>query len=112
MKPVLYTANASVSDCANKAALMLGPVVYCAEGIDNHVKLHRIYLSKDLNAEIKYSIEFMLNTIEADGYIRKSSESLYEPLTEEFEVQRIKLIPYGAFANRGETDMKVWLNYR
>ena len=112
MKPVLYTANASVSDCANKAALMLGPVVYCAEGIDNHVKLHRIYLSKDLNAEIKYSNEFMLNTIEADGYIRKSSESLYEPLTEEFEVQRIKLIPYGAFANRGETDMKVWLNYR
>ena len=112
MKPKLYSANAEVLYCDNKVALMLGPIVYCAEGVDNGVNLHRLYLSRNINAKLSYNDEYKLNTIEVDGYIRNSSERLYEPLSDNFEESRIKLIPYNAFANRGETDMMVWMNYR
>lgn len=110
--PKLYSANAEVSCCSNKAALMLGPVLYCAEGVDNGVNLHRLYLNKKLNFKTEYNDEYKLNTIELDGYLRSSSDSLYETLNENFEERKIKMIPYNSFANRGESDMIVWMNYR
>lgn len=112
IQPKLYFANAEVISCANKAALMLGPVVYCAEGVDNEVNLHRLYLNRNLNAKITYDDSFKLNTIEADGYVSVSGNLLYEPICCKLEERRIKLIPYYGFANRGETDMLVWMNYR
>ena len=112
MTPKLYSANPEVLYCDNKAALMAGPVVYCAEGVDNGVNLHRLYLNRNINAKVSYNDEYKLNIIEVDGYVRNSSEKLYELLGDNFEERRIKLIPYNAFANRGETDMMVWMNYR
>ena len=67
MTQKLYSANPEVLYCDNKAALMLGPVVYCAEGVDNGANLHRLYLSKVLNANVSYD-EFKLNIVEVDGY--------------------------------------------
>lgn len=110
--PKLYSANTEVEDCANKVALMAGPVLYCAEGIDNGVNLHRLYINKNLNAQIKYNDDYKLNTIDVNGFLRNSGQGLYETLNESFEERKIKLIPYNVFANRGETDMLVWMNYR
>ncbi len=111
--PKLYGSHEEVNHCANRAALMLGPVVYCAEGIDNSsVNLHRLYFSRKLHAKTVFSKEFGLYTVEVDGYKRNSSASLYPILTEAFEKTRIKLIPYHAYANRDKSDMIVWMNYR
>lgn len=112
MKPKLYSANPSVYAASNKAALMMGPIVYCAEAVDNKTEIHKLYFDKKADAHITYSDKFMLNEIEISGYERKSSDALYEALNEEFEKAKIKLIPYSCFANRGESDMSVWLNYR
>lgn len=111
--PALYMAHQEVNDCANKAALMYGPVVYCAEGIDNNnINLSRLYIDKNLNADILPYAETGLNKITVDGYIRKTSDALYSRLNDCFEKTKITLVPYYSFANHGESDMTVWMNYR
>ena len=91
---------------------MRGPIVYCAESADNIENLHSLYLSKELNAKESYSKFFRAYTIEVDGYRLKGFEGLYQKLNREYEKCRIKLIPYYGFANRGESNMSVWLNFK
>ena len=112
MQPKLMSANPEVNYCTNKAALMMGPVVYCAERLDNDCNLHRLYFSLNLNTDITYCDTCKLNRLEVDGYQRQTSGALYENLREDFVPVRIRLIPYCAYANRGETDMLVWMGYR
>ena len=52
-----------------------------------------------------------LRRVDADGTV-DGADPLYAPLEERFRPFPLKLIPYYAFANRGETDMLVFLNYR
>ena len=51
IKPVLIEANPNVIADSGKAAVMRGPIVYCAESADNIENLHSLYLSKELNAK-------------------------------------------------------------
>ena len=112
MNPKFYMANTEVDDCANKVALMYGPMVYCIERIDNPINLHSIYVDIKTDFEIKYCEKYGVLTVNTKGFRRISSNKLYEELTEEYEKIGIKFIPYYAFANRDESDMLVWLNYR
>ena len=113
MIPTLYEANAEVNDCAGKAALMMGPIVYCAEGVDNDcINLHRLAFNTALSAKVDYDAQYGMNTIIVDGYLCEASASLYRPIADRYQPTKIKLIPYYAFANRGESDMLVWMRYR
>ena len=48
-----------------------------------------------------------------NGYRRTNSAELYaEESDSNYEKAEIKLIPYACFANRGESDMLVWMNVR
>ena len=76
MKPTLYMSRPEVIDCENKVALMYGPVVYCAEGIDN-TNLPSLYVDKNLNADILPYPETGLNKIIVNGYERTVPETLY-----------------------------------
>lgn len=115
MKPKLYFANPECDYLSGKAALMLGPVVYAAEGIDNAFNLSNVYIDENINAAVSEK-DFSLGmpgfkTITIDGYVKKPSEKLYSDREGELERVKIKLIPYRLFANRGESDMRVWINY-
>lgn len=112
IKPVLIEANPNVIADSGKAAVMRGPIVYCAESADNIENLHSLYLSKELNAKESYSEFFRAYTIEVDEYRLKGFDGLYQKLNREYEKCRIKLIPYYGFANRGESNMSVWLNFK
>ncbi len=112
LEPVLYGANAEVNGLSGKAALMYGPIVYCVEGVDNNVNLHRLSFAEILNASLEHTDELDTTAIITDGYIYNAPESLYAPFAASYEKVRIKLIPYYLFANRGESDMLVWLDVR
>ncbi len=113
VKPVFIMSNENVDENQNKLALTYGPIVYCAEGIDNQTNLQKLYFDTASAPRImEKDDEFLMPTIEADGFVRKTSNELYMPLKDCFEKTTIKLIPYSCFANRGESDMLVWLNYR
>ncbi len=113
MTPTLYEANSEVNDCAGKAALTVGPLVYCAEGQDNgHINLHRLAYAVDLAPTTEYCPTCGLNRLEVNGYICAESTALYRPLADRYTPCRIRLIPYFAFANRGADNMLVWMRYR
>ncbi|NLX94524.1 MAG: hypothetical protein GXZ02_11910 [Clostridiales bacterium] len=59
-----------------------------------------------------FDTDLQVFTLETEGYRKnpRKDNNLYMPVGEGYEPQTIKLIPYFAFANRGESDMRVWLN--
>ncbi len=112
MTPKFMTANENVADDMNKIAVTMGPVVYCAEGVDNKESLQKIYLNVKGKITTKKNNEFLLPTIKADAFLRKTDNALYSEFSEKFKKTTLNMIPYYAFANRGETDMKIWFYYK
>ena len=111
MTPRMYTAHENVNDCAGKAAVMYGPVVYCMEGVDNDFRLERAYIDADFEAEMSYNKELDCTMIIAEGYIYTMNKSLYADTNNLLEKAKLKFIPYRLFANRGESDMQVWVKF-
>jgi len=112
MTPVLIEANSLVADNAGKVALMYGPLVYCIEGIDHKEKLSQLYIDGNLKADAEYDEYFGVNTIIAKGF-KKVNSGLYNKYSSEnFEETTLKFIPYFGFANRGESDMQVWVKVK
>jgi DUF1680 family protein len=103
--PVRFnTALAAVEADRGRVAVTKGPLVYCAEGVDNDGPVQRFFLENLAQADpktepiakgiLKNIPEITLNgKIKDNKGIRKSS---------------IKLIPYYAWDNRGDTSMLVW----
>lgn len=101
-------ANRNVHDTAGRVAIMRGPVVYCIEGVDNGENLKCVSIDTKAGYELSDS-EFLLPSIKATGYLPKASEALYAPAEDACETIPLKLIPYYAFANRGTSEMQVWI---
>ena len=104
----LIAANRRVHSDAGRVAVMRGPVVYCVEGIDNGQDLNSVLLDTNAYFEVQDS-EFVLPMLKTKAYRPKETESLYYEAGEDYEEIPLTLIPYYAFANRGETEMQVWL---
>lgn len=102
-------ANRNVHDNVGKIAITRGPVVYCMEGVDNGESIHAI----SLDVKSSFTLggkDFLVPSLVGKGYIEKECDDLYFDAEENKEEISIKLIPYFAYANRGETDMLVWIS--
>lgn len=108
----LVAANPAVEADVGRVALCRGPLVYCAEKIDNGTALNNLSISEKLNAEISFNEEMQAYTVEADGFEDAATDALYRTYRNDLVPRRIKLIPYFAFANRGASDMLVWLRIK
>ncbi|MCR5040722.1 MAG: glycoside hydrolase family 127 protein [Clostridia bacterium] len=111
MKVELYRADRRARADAGRVAVMYGPVLYCAEAVDNGSELFDLRLDEDCEPGISYDSYFGANVIKMKAYRTEPAPDalLYlvsDPPKKETEA---KLIPYYAFANRGESDMAVWL---
>lgn len=105
--PVTFvTSNPAVHENGGKIAVTRGPVVYCAEGVDNVPHLRGVFLSTEQPSVV--SGKFGLSDLLCTGYRIKPSDALYQPWSEDLEQIQLRLIPYYAFANRGESEMLVW----
>ncbi len=112
MKPVVLEAAPSVIADSGKAAIMCGPIVYCAEGVDNGENLHDIAIDPQNPFQKGYDSSLHTVVLKTTGYIRDwdaGHADLYRPVKAEKKEVPLTLIPYFAFANRGETAMTVWL---
>lgn len=107
--PVTFiAANKKAHENAGRVAVMRGPVVYCLEGIDNGEDLNSLRVDiKEKGALTKG--EFSVPDIILKAYKEPENNSLYFEATDDYEETQIKLIPYYAYENRGETDMLVWI---
>lgn len=105
-------ADPRVEECAGKVAVCRGPVVYCAESCDNGENLSALELdTADPQFKTEENGEF-INAVTVNGFRNSHEENkLYSKLGSGKKTRvRIKMIPYYAFANRGEGEMFVWMN--
>ena len=68
-------------------------------------------IDTDTEFSEEYSELYGTYTLTANGRIPVENEQLYSRKKEEMIPAKIKLIPYFAFANNGESDMEVFLHY-
>ena len=114
MTPFAIRANTKVLKDIGRLCIQSGPIVYCAEAIDNGENLHALSIPVAFTYEKADNEFFGLPTITVDGFRREDkTTALYlraarAPITN--TPCKIKMIPYSCFANRGETDMLVWLH--
>lgn len=105
-------ANSQVRADAGCVALVRGPVVYCFEGTDNGENLQSLRIPKELKAETYLCEEGTLKgnvCLRINGYRMQSGESLYSEERPIRQPEMLTAIPYYAWANRGENQMRVWM---
>lgn len=104
-------AHPRVRDCAGKAALARGPIVYCLESEDNPAPLSGLYLSGKAEA-LPYDPDLLggVVPIRAEGFRRIETDDLYSEAEPKYEPVTLTAIPYYAWANRGPGEMTVWIN--
>ncbi|MBK8947157.1 MAG: glycoside hydrolase family 127 protein [Ignavibacteriae bacterium] len=85
-------ANENVKDDSNKVAIEYGPIVYCAEEVDNKI-ISKIIIDEKtiLNSNVKKVLD--QNIVSING---ENTEG------------KFTLIPYYLWSNRGVNKMKVW----
>ena len=105
--PRLVKANEKVAADRGRVAVERGPVVYCAEWPDNDFNVHTLLMNRrpELRVVERPELLYGLNQIVTDA------QALSYDKAGKLAVKDVKLtlIPYYAWAHRGEGDMEVWL---
>jgi len=114
METQIIQTNPLVRDNVGKVALLRGPIVYCAEEVDNGKNLHNLYVdtTKPIREEKTLIDNEEVVSLTLSGYRQMpvDGSGLYYDLRDDVrEEVSIKLIPYYTWCNRGENEMMVWL---
>ncbi|MCM1121325.1 MAG: glycoside hydrolase family 127 protein [Eubacterium sp.] len=107
----IYTTS-RVSANTGKAAVERGPLIYCAEGIDNENDVLSLSLKKDGKVTVSEYLPDKLYGIQelyAEGYRESASANLYSYDAPEEKKCTITLVPYYTWGNRGLNQMRVWI---
>lgn len=116
MPVTLLESNPLVEETRNQVTVKRGPLVYCLESIDlpKGIKLSDIAIPANANWKTinkKIDIGTVMG-LEATVKARASQDwkqNLYQPIANMDKTTTIQLIPYFSWANRGNTDMTVWM---
>jgi hypothetical protein len=106
MEPRKVLANEKVKDDTGLVAVERGPVVYCAEWVDNNGRVSNLLLPDEASFSSEYRGDLLggLVMVKAAGQAFKLDKE--KPVSME---QDISFIPYYAWAHRGRGEMAVWL---
>ena len=111
----LLEGNPLIEEVRNQAAVKRGPVVYCVETPDlpKNTSILDVYLPLKSNLKPTFKPDFLggITTISGDLKLRKANtELMYSEISKPtWENTRIQLVPYFSWANRGASEMTVWL---
>lgn len=115
MEAKLMEANPLVEETRNQVAVKFGPVVYCAESIDNGNKIFDF----SIPSNIKFTSEMStingakMLVLNGNALITNNASwknQLYREVGANKTECNIKLVPYFAWGNRGHSEeMSVWL---
>ena len=104
-------ANDHVQADKNRFALQMGPIVYCLESPDNKDSaVMNIVVDKNAAIQAVYKPD-MLNgvmTLNTEGVSTKRQVNSDELIKSK---QQVTAIPYYSWANRGPSEMEVWIPY-
>lgn len=103
-------ASSKVSANSTKVAFSKGPLIYCAEGVDNQEDVLELRVKKggevtDCQTAILGGVEQII--VEGEKILKEESlYSFHEPKSTPY---KITLVPYYTWGNRGLNQMRVWL---
>ena len=105
------TANQQVIDACGRVAVMRGPLVYCFESKDNGGDVLSLSLRTDMGLREERSDELFGGTVtvKACALRQKDFGGLYSDEKPETEECEAAAVPYYAWGNRGEGQMRVWM---
>ena len=117
MNPELIEANPLVEETLGQVAVKRGPIVYCLESVDlpGDVKLSDVSLTQTSNLRARYDQRLLGGSVVIEGKARaRISDAWQGELYREKQPDKLKsinlqLIPYSLWANRGRSEMSVWL---
>lgn len=107
MQSRVVRANEKVAADRGRVAVERGPIVYCAEWPDNDFNVHNILLNQHPSFQVVNNPDLLYGICE----ITTDAQALSYDAAGRLIVKDVKLtlIPYYAWAHRGEGDMEVWL---
>ena len=107
MRPRVVRANEKVAADRGRVAVERGPIVHCAEWPDNDFNVHNILLNQHPSFQVVNNPDLLYGICE----ITTDAQALSYDAAGRLVVKDVKLtlIPYYAWAHRGEGDMEVWL---
>lgn len=97
--PILIKSNPKVTADADKLALQYGPLIYCAEGVDNGGHA----LSLQLNPSQQWSVRY-------DAALLNGVNVLETIIPKKKKEPKLTFVPYFAWGHRGVGEMNVWIN--
>ena len=115
METKLMEANPLVEECRGQVAVQRGPIIYCLESNDlNGVDIDNIAIPVDAKfTPVETTIEgsrMMALETEAVNRTEASWENtLYREISKDKNTVKIRLIPYYAWGNRGDSEMTIWI---
>jgi len=109
LKPRMVKANYQVKDDRGRVAIERGPLVYCVEWPDNDFDIQNVLL----NHNAKFEVESKPELLDGIDIIKADAQSLGYDNNGKLSVKDVKLtlIPYYAWAHRGDGKMSVWLPF-
>lgn len=113
-EPRYVRASCKVPRLIGMTALMRGPLVYCFEGADN-VSVRDLRLDRSAVPAVgEFEPELLGGTVRltAKAYRASDCEGLYSSEPETLTPCEAAAIPYYTWGNRGENEMRVWLNVK
>jgi len=95
-------SNPKVKENTDKVAVERGPLVYCIENVDNEVEsIFNIKLNDNDVLQEKFQKYLLNGIVTITGSIYNNQKK---------NLEEISLIPYYTWANRGKSQMTVWIN--
>lgn len=110
--------NPLVRHQAGQVAVQRGPLVYCLEKADNGEQLHNLQLPRDarFSAVEGKGIFARKILLQAPGYKQTAEDAEnqalwhYDRAPSSRQPQVLTFIPWFSWANRGEGEMRIWVN--
>jgi DUF1680 family protein len=115
MPATLIESNPLVEETRNQVAVKRGPVVYCLESTDQpDINVFDVVIPSTINLEAAPGKIADGNVMKLTGMAQRLLHNnwqgtLYREINTTLKPVNITLIPYYAWANRGKSDMTVWM---
>lgn len=110
----VYTSS-RVAANTGRVAVQRGPLIYCAEGVDNGGDVLSLSLKKDGKVKVSEYLSEKLYGIQelyVEGFREAVNEELYSYDAPQTEPCQVTLVPYYTWGNRGLNQMRVWMPER
>ncbi|MGN1136338.1 MAG: glycoside hydrolase family 127 protein [Oscillospiraceae bacterium] len=110
--PIFVRASCKVPRLAGMTALMRGPLVYCFEGTDNG-RISELRIDRSSAPEVGgYDPDLLGGTVKLTAKAERITDcgSLYTSEPEQCTPCEAVAVPYYTWGNRGENEMRVWMN--